>query len=88
MVQVGSMPQVLSVCQDQPGSHLLCLPGSRARRTTVDKVDIALDDKDDEQPPLEGEDLAGVSDCASTVMRERVENLKEPGNIWELGRSG
>ena len=67
-----------------PGSHLLCLPGSRARRTTVDEVDAALDDKDDEQPPLEGEDLAGVSDCASTVMRERVENLKEPGNIHVL----
>ena len=36
------------------------------------------------QPPLEGEDLAGVSDCASNIMRERVENLKGPGNIYVL----
>ena len=50
----------------------------------MDEVDAALDDKDGEQQPLEGEDLAGVSDCASTVMRERVENLKEPGNIHVL----
>ncbi len=41
-----------------------------ARRTTVDKED----NEEDEQPPLEGEDLTGgVADCASAVMRERVE---------------
>jgi hypothetical protein len=41
-----------------------------ARRTTVDEED----DEEDEPPPLEGEDLTGcVADCASAVMRERVE---------------
>ncbi len=47
-----------------------------ARRTTVNEELEAdgSDDEDNEPPPLEGEALSGgVADCASAVMRERVE---------------
>ena len=51
-----------------------------ARQTTVNEELQAdgFDDEDDEPPPLEEEALSGgVADCASAVMRERVEAAAE-----------